>query len=187
MSFFRGPKRNLVHRDCKAGMILLMWLQIIQKRVFAVYFSITGNQCKLGLVGGFHRCNVPRRRAACAGFVIASASSRMTNFTPVLDFSVGGVHSYSGEKGTNLNIFLVLAKSFICCRTTSIPLSSDAFNWKAVSDSSFLRKNPKKICSPRAPLISCSCRTSCAHKPELWRFCLCLEDHKTANAATCFH
>lgn len=37
-----GPNRNLVHRDCKAGMIFDRQLQMRQNLVFSVNFSITG-------------------------------------------------------------------------------------------------------------------------------------------------
>lgn len=52
-----------------------------------------------------------RRRANWAAFVILSASSRIMSFVPVL------------------NSFWVPAKFLIWSRTTSIPRSSDAFNY----------------------------------------------------------
>lgn len=43
-SRFSGAKRNRVQRDCSAGMILLAKLQIMQKRVFLEFCSMTAGR-----------------------------------------------------------------------------------------------------------------------------------------------
>mmetsp|Transcript_17700 Transcript_17700/g.54970 ORF Transcript_17700/g.54970 Transcript_17700/m.54970 type:complete len:285 (-) Transcript_17700:401-1255(-) len=60
-----GAKRNRVQRLCSAGMMRDTWLQIRQKRVLRVYFSI------------------PRRSANCASLDMASASSKIMSLKPL--------------------------------------------------------------------------------------------------------
>jgi hypothetical protein len=47
---------------------------------------------------------------------------------------------WNGEEGNYLKIVFVLAKSLICSRTTSIPLSSEAFSYVWVSMKEWRRR-----------------------------------------------
>mmetsp|Transcript_77053 Transcript_77053/g.217962 ORF Transcript_77053/g.217962 Transcript_77053/m.217962 type:complete len:231 (+) Transcript_77053:434-1126(+) len=60
-SSVRGAKRSFVHRDCSAGMILLLKLHMRMKRALGAY------------------CSIIRRNANCAACVMLSASSRITS------------------------------------------------------------------------------------------------------------
>lgn len=76
----------------------------------------------------------PRRSAFWASWVIASASSSITNLKPFLEDKIRAIREASSCRcglqitPTYLKMVLVLAKLKIGPRTTSIPRSSDAFN-----------------------------------------------------------
>lgn len=82
-----------MHLDWSAGMTLLTLLQINANLVLFVYFSITKSMKKRQTLkstmrvkekqrrGEEKNSSIPRRKANCASFVIASASSSKTNFT----------------------------------------------------------------------------------------------------------
>lgn len=78
----------------------------------------------------------PRRSAFWASWVIASASSSITNLKPFLENKIRVIWGVSScrcrlqRTPTYLKMVLVLAKLKIGPRTTSIPRSSDAFNCK---------------------------------------------------------
>jgi hypothetical protein len=81
---------------------------MMQNRVLAVYFSMI------------------RRSAICAVEVIASASSRMMSLYWAMEDVAED--PFEAADGPMLNICFVEAKVLICSRTTSMPLSSEAFS-----------------------------------------------------------
>ncbi|BCS83034.1 hypothetical protein QLL95_gp1089 [Cotonvirus japonicus] len=96
----KGENLNEAHLDCNAILILSISLQIKQKRVVVLFFSIV---C----------LNIP-----CASTVIESISSNITNLNISLTFS--------GKK----ILLRFDTKFFILVLTVSIPLSFEAFNSK---------------------------------------------------------
>lgn len=115
----------------------------------------------------------PRRNAFWASWVMASASSRITSLKPFLGIKERKSRlEVSGRKfqrrtmraravPTHLKMVLVLAKLRMGPRTTSIPLSSEAFSYKTKrgwnhdaqgSENSCRRRSYVEVCGvPLAP------------------------------------